>query len=52
MMAIMITGGITLRKFDIINHEILYTFFLMMGLPLLISAYRFFFSYVKNKGME
>lgn len=52
MMAIMITGGITFRKFDIINHEILYTFFLMMGLPLLISAYRFFFSYVKNKGME
>jgi hypothetical protein len=52
MMAIMITGGITLRKLDIINHEILYTFFLMMGLPLLISAYRFFFSYFKNKSME
>ena len=52
MMTIMITGGITLRKLDIINHEILYTFFLMMGFPLLISAYRFFFSYVKNKGIE
>jgi hypothetical protein len=52
MMAIMITGGITLRRLDVINHEILYTFFLMMGLPLLISAYRFFFSYVKNKSME
>jgi hypothetical protein len=52
MMAVMITGGITLRKLDLINHEILYTFFLMMGLPLLVSAYRFFFSYNKNKGME
>jgi hypothetical protein len=52
MMAIMITGSITLRKLDIINHEILYTFFLMMGLPLIISAYRFFFSFSKNKGKE
>jgi quinol-cytochrome oxidoreductase complex cytochrome b subunit len=49
MMAIMITGGITLRKLDIINHEILYTFFLTMGIPLLASAYRFFYSWVKNK---
>ena len=48
MMAIMITGGITLRKLDFINHEILYTFYLTMGIPLLVSAFRFFFSWKKN----
>jgi hypothetical protein len=49
MMAIMITGGIVLRKMDIINHEILYTFYLTMGIPLLVSAFRFFSRYRKNK---
>ena len=49
MMAIMITGGITLRKLDLINHEILYTFYLTMGIPLLTSAFRFFFKWSKNK---
>jgi hypothetical protein len=51
MMAIMITGGIGLRKLNVINPDILYTFFLAMGLPLLISAYRFFYSWVKNKSL-
>jgi len=51
MMAIMITGGITLRKLNVINPDILYSFFLAMGLPLLISAYRFFYSWVKNKSL-
>jgi len=49
MMAIMIITGILLRKMDIINHEILYTFYLTMGIPLLVSAFRFFFRYKKNK---
>ena len=49
MMAIMITAGITLRKLDIINHEILYTFYLTMGIPLLVSAFRFFAGFRKNK---
>ena len=49
MMAIMITTGITLRKLDIINHEILYTFYLTMGIPLFISALRFFYRWIQNK---
>jgi len=49
MMTIMITTGILLRKLDIINHEILYTFYLTMGIPLLVSAFRFFSRWMKNK---
>ena len=49
MMTIMITTGIVLRKLDIINHKILYTFYLTMGIPLLISAFRFFLKWKKDK---
>jgi hypothetical protein len=49
MMAGMITAGILLRKLDIINHEILYTFYLTMGVPLLVSAFRFFIGWKKSK---
>ena len=49
LMAIMISGGITLRLSGLVNQEIIYTFFLCMGIPLLVSAWRFFFSYAKNK---
>lgn len=49
MMAAMIGGGITLRRLDIVNHQALFTFYLMMGLPLLISAYRFFYSWARNR---
>ena len=49
MMTVMITAGITLRKLNIINHEILYTFYLTMGIPLLVSAFRFFSGFKKNK---
>lgn len=49
MMIIMITGGITLRKLDVINRDVLWTFYLTMGVPLVISAYRFFYSWVRNK---
>jgi uncharacterized membrane protein YedE/YeeE len=48
-MAIMISGGITLRLSGLVNPEIIYTFFLCMGIPLLVSAWRFFYSYAKNK---
>jgi quinol-cytochrome oxidoreductase complex cytochrome b subunit len=51
MMAVMITTGILLRKLNIINHEILYTFYLTMGVPLLVSAIRFFSTWKKNKKM-
>jgi hypothetical protein len=43
MMGIMITGGILLRHFEIIPHEILFTFYITMGVPLLMSASRFFY---------
>jgi hypothetical protein len=49
LMAIMITAGVTVRKLNVINPEYLYTFYLTRGIPLLVSAYRFFYSYVKNK---
>lgn len=49
MMAIMISGGIFLRKLDIINRVWLYTFFITMGVPLLISAARFFYAWITNK---
>jgi uncharacterized membrane protein YedE/YeeE len=49
LMAIMIGGGITLRLSGLVNPEISYTFFLCMGIPLLVSAWRFFYSYAKNK---
>ena len=49
MMVIMITTGVVLRKLDIINREILYTFYLTMGIPLLVSAYRFFSKWNQDK---
>jgi hypothetical protein len=49
LMSIMISGGITLRLSGLVNPEIIYTFFLCMGIPLLVSAWRFFYSYAKNK---
>ena len=48
LMAIMITAGITFRKLDIINREILYTFYLTMGIPLLVSAIRFFSAWIRH----
>ncbi len=51
LMVIMITAGITVRKLNLINPEYLYTFYLGMGIPLLISAYRFFYSWFKNKDL-
>lgn len=51
LMMIMISGGILLRLSGLINQEIIYTFFLAMGIPLLVSSYRFFYSFVKNKSM-
>jgi hypothetical protein len=49
MMAIMISGGIMLRRFDVINKEWLYNFYVTMGVPLLISASRFFYFWATNK---
>ena len=49
LMTIMISGGIPLRLSGLVNPEIIYTFFLCMGIPLLVSAWRFFNSYANNK---
>ena len=49
MMTIMISGGILLRNLDIINKDWLYTFYITMGVPLLISASRFFYFRLTNK---
>lgn len=49
MMAMMITGGIMLRKFDVINKDWLYNFYITMGMPLLISASRFFYFWATKK---
>ena len=51
LMTIMICGSIAIRLSGLINQEIIYTFFLCMGIPLLVSAWRFFYSYVKNKSI-
>ena len=48
LMAIMITGGIILRKTEVIKMEYLNTFFFTMGIPLLLSAGRFFISGYRN----
>ena len=48
LMTVMISAGITLRKTNVIAPEYLYTFYLAMGLPLLLSAFRFFKAGIKN----
>ncbi len=45
MMALMIAGGVLLRTFELVDPAILYTFYACMGTPLLISAFRFYYSY-------
>ena len=49
MMAIMISGGIMLRTIDMVNKDWLYNFYIAMGVPLLISASRFFWFRATNK---
>jgi hypothetical protein len=47
LMSIMISGGITLRLSGLIRPVIIYSFFLCMGIPLVVSAWRFFYSFAK-----
>ena len=49
MMMGMITMGILLRRFDVIDREILFTFYIGMALPLLISASRFYYAWATKK---
>ena len=43
MMTVMIVGGITLRKLDILDHQVLFSFYVCMGTPLLVSSGRFYY---------
>lgn len=52
MMMLMITSGILLRKFDVIDREYLFTFYIGMALPLLISAFRFYFAWATKRYPE
>lgn len=52
LMMIMITSGVLLRKFDVIDREYLFTFYIGMALPLLISASRFYYAWATKKVTE
>jgi len=52
LMMLMITAGFILRKIDLIDHEILFTFYIGMALPLLISAFRFYYAWAVKKEIE
>lgn len=43
VMFVMIISGILLRKFDIISSDYLEVLFVTMGIPLFISAFRFYY---------
>ncbi len=49
LMAFMISGGIMLRRFNLIDRVWLYNFYVTMGVPLLVSASRFFWFWATNK---
>jgi hypothetical protein len=45
MMAVMISGGITLRKSGIVPVEYMAIIYLTMGIPLLMSSFRFYYTF-------
>jgi hypothetical protein len=45
MMALMIAGGVLMRTLGLIEPSILFTFYVCMGTPLLLSALRFYHSF-------
>jgi hypothetical protein len=47
LMALMITMGISVRKFHLISAEFLAYFYITMATPLLLSAARFFWAWNK-----
>jgi hypothetical protein len=48
MMAIMITSGIMLRITGAVSPEYLSLIYLTMGIPLLMSSFRFYYSFFKS----
>jgi hypothetical protein len=49
LMALMISGGILLRASKLIEPSLLYTFYVFMGTPLLLSAIRFYVSFASYR---
>jgi hypothetical protein len=47
LVALMISMGIVLRKTEWINHDLLFTFYMGMAIPLLLSAARFYYAWFK-----
>lgn len=45
LMTIMISAGVSLRLFKLVDPQILYTFYICMGVPLLMSAFRFYYNW-------
>jgi hypothetical protein len=45
MMAFMISGGIALRRSGVISPEYLALIYITMGIPLLLSSFRFYYSF-------
>jgi hypothetical protein len=52
LMMLMITSGILLRKFDLVNREYLFIFYIGMAIPLLMSALRFYYAWFTKKELE
>ena len=48
MMAFMITSGITLRKTGVVSPEYLAIVYLTMGIPLLMSSFRFYYTFFNS----
>lgn len=46
LMILMISGGISLRVFHVVDIRYISRFFIIMSTPLLISAFRFFYTYI------
>ncbi|HUX38140.1 MAG TPA: hypothetical protein VMV44_09600 [Rectinemataceae bacterium] len=47
MMVLMISLGIFLRRSHLVAPEILYNFYVFMGTPLLVSALRFYWAFIR-----
>lgn len=51
LMAVMIASGILLRRSGLLDPEWMYTFYIVMGTPLLISSARFFFHWYRKRAV-
>ncbi len=49
LMSVMITSGILLRKSELLDYRVLYSIYLFMSLPLLLSSLKFYYYWVTKK---